>query len=280
MSAAERVRSDPRVPSAPPMPHIPTPMTVDADREVEPLRREIVAVGRRLYERGLIGGSEGNVSTRLAGGRILATPAGIPKGFLTPESLVVTDLAGRPLAGGRASSELRMHLRIYALRDDVEAVVHAHPPTATGFAIAGRPLDECVVPEVIATLGLVPIVPYGTPSTDELPERMAPWIAGHDALLLANHGAVTYAASLARAIDAMESIEQAARSLLVAHLLGRVNRLSRAEVDRLLALDAYGARVRNPGCTITDPEPLGERGDDGLRAEVARIVREALDRRA
>jgi hypothetical protein len=109
---------------------------------------------------------------------------------------------------------------------------------------------------------------------------MAPWIAGHDALLLANHGAVTYAASLARAIDAMESIEQAARSLLVAHLLGRVNRLSRAEVDRLLALDAYGARVRNPGCTITDPEPLGERGDDGLRAEVARIVREALDRRA
>ena len=196
---------------------------------------------------------------------------------MSPEELVVTDLSGRSIEGGRASSELRMHLRIYALRDDVFAVVHAHPPTATGFAIAGRPLDECVVPEVIATLGQVPIVPYGTPSTEELPDRMAPWVASHDALLLANHGAVTYAATLARAIDRMESIEQAARSLLVAHLLGRVNRLSRAEVDRLMALDPYGSMIRNPGCTVTDPEPLGDPAEELLRAEVARIVRESLD---
>lgn len=245
---------------------------------VESLRGEIVAVGRRLYERGLVGGSEGNISARLPGGRVLATPSGASKGFLTPDALVVTDLSGRELEGGRASSELRMHLRIYALRSDVAAVVHAHPPTATGFAIAGRPLDECVVPEVIATLGQVPIVPYATPSTEELPDRMTPWVATHDALLLANHGAVTYASTLARAIDRMESIEQAARSLLVAHLLGRVNRLSRSEVDRLMSLDPYGSRVRNPGCTITDPAPLGEPAEDDLRSEVARIVRESLDR--
>ena len=146
-------------------------------------------------------------------------------------------------------------------------------PTATGFAIAGRPLDECVVPEVIATLGQVPIVPYATPSTEELPERMTPWVATHDALLLANHGAVTYA-DARRAIDRMESIEQAARSLLVAHLLGRVNRLSRDEVDRLMLLDPYGSRVRNPGCTITDPVPLGERAEDdqlGGRADRSRV---------
>lgn len=275
--SAVRAEHGARVPPAGPTPHIGLPMTNDPELEGQRLRGEIVAVGRRLYERGLVGGSEGNVSARLPGGRILATPSGVPKGFLVPESLVVTDLSGRSLGGGRASSELRMHLKIYALREDVTAVVHAHPPTATGFAIAGRPLDECVVPEVIATLGLVPIVPYGTPSTDELPERMAPWIAGHDALLLANHGAVTYASTLARAIDAMESIEQAARSLLVAHLLGRVNRLSRGEVDRLMALDPYGSRVRNPGCTVTDPEPLGNRTDDGLREEVARIVRQSLE---
>ena len=244
---------------------------------VDSLRGEIVAVGRRLYERGLVGGSEGNISARLPGGRVLATPSGASKGFLTPDALVVTDLSGRELEGGRASSELRMHLRIYALRSDVGAVVHAHPPTATGFAIAGRPLDECVVPEVIATLGQVPIVPYATPSTEELPDRMSPWVATHDALLLANHGAVTYASTLARAIDRMESIEQAARSLLVAHLLGRVNRLSRGEVDRLMSLDPYGSRVRNPGCTITDPAPLGERAEEDLRSEVARIVRESLD---
>lgn len=268
-----------RVPPAVPAAHIDRPMSETRDPDpIAALRREIVAVGRRLYERGLVGGSEGNVSARLPGGRILATPSGAPKGFLTEGELVVTDQAGRPLAGGRPSSELRMHLKIYALREDAMAVVHAHPPTATGFAIAGRALDECVVPEVIATLGQVPIVPYGTPSTEELPDRMAPWIASHDALLLANHGAVTYAPTLARAIDTMESIEQAARSLLVAHLLGHVNRLSREEVDRLMALDPYGARVRNPGCTVTGTRPLGD-ADDPLRAEVARIVREALDAR-
>jgi L-fuculose-phosphate aldolase len=266
-----------RVSLAPASGHIGSPMV--ETRHADPvgrLRDEIVAVGRRLYERGLVGGSEGNVSARLPGGRVLATPSGVSKGFLTPGDLVITDLEGRALGPGRPSSELRMHLRIYALREDAMAVVHAHPPTATGFAIAGRPLDECVVPEVIATLGQVPIVPYGTPSTEELPERMTPWIANHDALLLANHGAVSYAPSLARAVDTMESIEQAARSLLVAHLLGHVNRLSREEVDRLMTLDPYGARVRNPGCTVTASEPLGETADERLRAEVSRIVRESL----
>ena len=251
---------------------------IDAETpgQTDELRREIVAVGRRLYERGLVGGSEGNISARLSGGRLLATPAGASKGFLSPEDLVVTDLAGRAGAGGRASRELRRPLNMYGLRGDRGAGGDGQPPTATGFAIAGRALDECVVPEVIATLGQVPIVPYGTPSTEELPDRMAPWVASHDALLLANHGAVTYARTLAQAIDRMESIAQAARSLLVAHLLGRVNRLSRSEVDRLMSLDPYGSMVRNPGCTITDPEPLGDPAEERLRSEVARIVGESL----
>lgn len=258
------------------------------DRQESRVRQAIVEVGRRLWSRGLVAGTEGNVSVRL-GGALIATPSGACKGFLDADDMVVTDLEGRPLAGeGRPSSELRMHLRIYRSRPDVRAVVHAHPPTATGFAIAGEGLDECVVPEVIASLGRVPIVPYGTPSTEELPDRLAPYVTSHDALLLANHGVVTFAAELARAIDLMESIEQAARSLLVARLLGRVQRLSREEVDRLLALDAYGTAVRNPGCLITDPEPLGERvyrtapptgeGDDEqLRKRIAAIVRDALD---
>lgn len=255
---------------------------------IEPVAREIVAVGSRLWRRGLVAGSEGNVSVRLEGGRLLTTPSGACKGFLEPEGLVVTDLAGRPLTEGRPSSELKMHVRIYALRNDVRAVVHAHPPTATGFAIAGEGLDECVVPEVIATLGRVPLVPYATPSTAELPDRIAPWVPTHDALLLANHGAVAYAATLARAIDVMESIEQAARSLLTARMLGRVRRLSRGEVDRLMGLDAYGVAVRNPGCTIADPDPpiaragaAGETGDEwgdaALRERISTIVQEALE---
>ncbi|MDX1622796.1 MAG: class II aldolase/adducin family protein [Gemmatimonadota bacterium] len=258
------------------------------DPGLERIRREIVAVGRRLYERGLVAGSEGNVSVRPGGGRLVTTPSGACKGFLEPADLVVTDLEGRPLEAGRPSSELKMHLEIYRRRDDVRAVVHAHPPTATGFAIAGRPLDECVVPEVIATLGMVPIVPYGTPSTAEVAERIAPYVPAHDALLLANHGAVTYGPELERAVNAMESIEQAARSLLVAHQLGEVRRLSRGEVDRLMALDPYGSGPRNPGCTITDPAPLAGRGgrseaaagspeERRLRSRIAEIVRETLD---
>lgn len=265
---------------------------------IESVKREIVSVGRRLWQRGLVAGSEGNVSVRLDGGRLVTTPSGACKGFLEPDDLVVTDLDGRPLGEGRPSSELKMHVRIYAIRDDVRAVVHAHPPTATGFAIAGEAFDECVVPEVIATLGRVPLVPYGTPSTSELPDRIAPWVPTHDALLLANHGAVTCAATLARAIDVMESLEQAARSLLSARLLGRVRRLSRDEVDRLVGLDAYGAAVRNPGCTIADPEPLGDRpggtatprpsgatggrgespdAEASLRARISAIVQETLE---
>lgn len=259
-----------------------------AHREEAEARDAIVEVGRRLWARGLVGGAEGNVSVRLDG-KLIATPSGACKGFLKPDDLVLTDLEGRLLAGaGRPSSELRMHLRIYRSRSDVRAVVHAHPPIATGFAIAGEALDECVVPEVIASLGRVPIVPYGTPSTEELPDRMAPYVASHDALLLANHGVVTFASSLTRAIDLMESIEQAARSLLTARLLGRVHRLSRDEVDRLLTLDAYGTTVRNPGCLITDPEPLAGRAyraapatneldDAELRRRIAAIVRDTLD---
>lgn len=248
-------------------------------------REEIVRVGRRLWTRGLVGGSEGNVSVRLDESRLLTTPSGACKGFLAPDDLIVTDLAGRPLAGGgRPSSELGMHLEIYRRRPDVAAIVHAHPPTATGFAIAGRALDDCVVPEVIATLGRVPIVPYGTPSTAELAERIGPWVATHDALLLANHGAVTCAPTLDRAIDVMESLEQAARSLLTAHLMGHVRQLSRDQVDRLMAVDAYGIRPRNPGCTVTAPAGPGgggpapsEADEARLRERIAAIVRDALN---
>jgi len=138
---------------------------------------------------------------------------------------------------------------------------------------------------VIATLGWVPIVPYGTPSTDELAEQLSPYVMAHDALLLANHGAVTYGKTLAVSINVMESLEQAARSLLVAHLLGNVNRLSREEVDQLMALDAYGSGVQNPGCAITDIEPLARRAypggpgpeSDEVRRGIAEIVRDTLN---
>ena len=194
----------------------------------------IVRACRRLDARGLIAGAEGNVSVRLEPGRILATPAGMVKGELTEADLVEVDDAGRVTYGvGRPSTELAMHLRIYARRPDVGAVVHAHPPTATGFAVAGEDFMAGVLPEIIFGLGPVPLVPYGAPGTPTLADRLEPFLAAHDVFLLANHGATACGPTLEIAQQRMESLEQAARILLVARQLGRVVPLPADEVARL-----------------------------------------------
>jgi L-fuculose-phosphate aldolase len=195
----------------------------------------IVRVCQRLYERGLIAGPDGNVSVRLGDGSILATPSGMSKVDVQPADLVVVQLDGTVVHGRRPpSSELRMHLRIYQLRPDVHAVVHAHPPTATGFAVAGESFVAPVLPEVILQMGEVPLVLYATPGTDALADSVAPHVrAGHDAFLLANHGATTMGPTLEIAHQRMESLEHAARIIAVARTLGRVNELSADDVPAL-----------------------------------------------
>lgn len=199
-------------------------------------REAIVLVCRRLYDRGLVAGPDGNVSVRRDDGTILVTPTGLSKVDVTPDDLVVVSLEGRVREGRRApSSELRMHLRIYQRRPDVHAVVHAHPPVATGFAVAGEAFVAPVLPEVILQLGEVPLVPYATPGSDALADAFEPYLAHHDGFLMANHGATTIAPSLATAHQRMESLEHAARILLAARALGRVNELSAADVRSLRA---------------------------------------------
>lgn len=199
-------------------------------------RAEIVRVCRRLYERGLIAGSDGNVSVRAGPDRVVATPSGMSKGELTASDLVEITLDGEPRHGTRVpSSEILMHLRIYARRPDVSAVVHAHPPTATAFAVAGEPIMDAVLPEVILQMGTVALVPYATPGTRALPDLMEPFLAGHDAFLLANHGATTVGPTLSVAHQRMESLEHAARILLGARMLGRVTTLSEENVRELRA---------------------------------------------
>jgi L-fuculose-phosphate aldolase len=198
-------------------------------------RRDLVEVGRRLYARGFISGNEGNLSVRERD-RLLVTPAGTCKGFLRPEDLVATDLDGRPRDGGRASSEILMHAAVYRRRPDAVAVVHAHPPVATGFAVAGVPLDRPVLAEPIVTLGPVPVVPFGMPSTTELADRVAAAIGSSHALLLANHGALTVGETLWRAWERMETVEQYARIMLVARLVGREKELRPEDVARLETL--------------------------------------------
>ncbi|HSQ32563.1 MAG TPA: class II aldolase/adducin family protein [Gemmatimonadaceae bacterium] len=199
-------------------------------------REAIVLVCRRLYERGLVAGPDGNVSVRRDDGTLLVTPTGLSKVDVTPDDLVVVSLQGRVREGRRApSSELGMHLRIYQRRPDVRAVVHAHPPAATAFAVAGESFVAPVLPEVILQLGEVPLVPYATPGSDALADAFEPFLAQHDGFLMANHGATTIAPSLAAAHQRMESLEHAARILLAARGLGRVNELSAADVRSLRA---------------------------------------------
>lgn len=210
-------------------------MSVPSDIVAAGIR--VVAVCRRLYDRGLIAGSDGNVSVRLDDGTLLVTPSGAAKATLDATSLVRVSIDGTALCGGRPSSELRMHLRIYDRRADVRAVVHAHPPVATGFCTSRESFLTPVLPEVILKLGEVPVVPYATPGTSALADNLDPYLtAGHQAFLLANHGATTVGATLELAHDRMETLEHAARILLVARVLGGPIELSAADVLTLRAL--------------------------------------------
>jgi L-fuculose-phosphate aldolase len=217
----------------------------------EQLRADIVEAGRRLYARAYVASNDGNISARLDEHRLITTPKSVSKGFMTPDMMVIVDLEGKKVAGDRdPSTELPMHLEVYRNRPDVNAVVHAHPPLATGFAVAGIPLTRAVLAEVITTLGSIPIAAYGTPSTAELPEAVRKYIKAHDGMLLANHGAVTCGPTVMAAYYKMETIEHFAKISLVARLLGREHLISREEVERLQGLRGfYGIPAPAPLCT-------------------------------
>jgi L-fuculose-phosphate aldolase len=199
-------------------------------------RREIVNIGRLLYERSYVVSSDGNVSVRLDDGRIVATPTMMCKGRMTEESLAVTDATGKPLTDRKPSSELQMHLLIYGERADVNAVCHAHPPHGTAFAVAGLAIDQPILSEVILTLGCVPLAGYGTPSTNEVTEAMRPLVKHHNALLMANHGAVAYGSDLWQAFDRLETLEHTARIAILSRILGGSRNLPTDAIEKLINL--------------------------------------------
>jgi L-fuculose-phosphate aldolase len=197
-------------------------------------RREIVRVGKLMYERSYVVSSDGNVSVRLDDGRIVATPTQVNKGRMTEEMLAVTDIEGKPLNDRRASSELAMHLLIYREREDVRAVCHAHPPNGSAFAVAGLAIDAPILSEVILTLGCVPLAEYGTPSTDELTDAMLPLVKNHNALLMANHGAVAYGGDVWQAFDRLETLEHTAKIAILARALGGARDLPPDSIEKLI----------------------------------------------
>lgn len=214
-------------------------------------REAICDVCHKMWQLGWVAANDGNVSVKLEDGTFLATPTGISKSFITPEKLVHIDENGEVLdglEGYKPSSEIKMHLRCYKDRDDVGAVVHAHPPTATGFAVAQLDMDRYTMIETVVAIGSVPVTPYGTPSTEEVPEAIAPYLPEHDVLLLENHGALTVGADLITAYYRMETLELYAKISLTAHLLGGEKEISEDNIHRLIDMrKKYGVTGKHPG---------------------------------
>jgi L-fuculose-phosphate aldolase len=195
---------------------------------------DIVRYAQMLHAQGFVAATDGNLSVRLDSRRVMVTPTGFSKGSLQPEDMVVVDMQGRKVSGSHnPTSEIGMHLTIYQMRADVGAVVHAHPCTATGFASAGIALDEPLCSEIVVTLGSVPLAPYATTGTAELSRSLAPFIQDHQAILMANHGVVTYGADLQQAYMRMEAVEHYAKIVLVARQLGGTKLLNSCEIERL-----------------------------------------------
>ena len=208
-------------------------------------RREICVVGRWLFERGFVPATDGNISVRLDSHRILVSPTGARKGEMDPDDMVITDSEGLKISGRLGiSSEIGMHLQIYAMRPDVQAICHAHPAISTGFAASGVALDRALLCEQVVNLGAVPLASYGTPGTPELAASIRPFVSSHDAILLANHGVVTYGPDLLSAFYRMEMTEHLARVSMVTRIIGHENLLSDTDVDVLFAARArYGVHT-------------------------------------
>lgn len=214
--------------------------------EIDILKESLLKTCRRLAERGFVAATDGNVSARLADGRLLVTPSARNKADVELEELIVVGMDGKVLEGiGRPSTEFAMHSYIFGARPDVKAVVHAHPPFATAFAAARLPLDGLVFPEVIVTLGKIPLAEYATPSTPEVVASIEPLVRECDAVMLANHGVVTCGSSLDEAYNKMEKVEHTAKIAYLVRQLGGAKELTREEVERLASVSekSYGKKI-------------------------------------
>ena len=223
-------------------------------------RREIVNIGKMLHQRGYIAACDGNLSVRLNRNEVLVTPTAMSKGAMKSADLVIVDMSGRKLKGRRElTSEIGMHLLIYRMRPDVNGIVHAHPRTATGFAAAGMALDQPLACEVVIGLGQIPLAPYGTPGTPELARTLEPLVPQYDAILMANHGVVTYGSDLQSAYMKMETVEHFAQIALVTQILGRQQLLDGEELEKLVA-----ARKKYLGITSAAPMPIHSSSGNGV----------------
>jgi len=215
-------------------------------------RNDIIEICKRIYSKGWVAANDGNVSIRIGPDTVLCTPTGMSKGYLTAGQLIKVDMDGNKLEGElEPSSEVKMHIDVYKQRKDVNSVVHAHPPYATGFAVAGIALDKCVLPEIIFSIGSIPLTKYGTPSTFEIPENVRKYLKDHNVFLLENHGALSIGPDVYRAYYRMESLELFAKISLIASQLGKVNVIDEENVKKILDIrKQWGMDSNYPGCRV------------------------------
>ncbi len=225
-------------------------------------RSDIIEICKRVHSNGWVASNDGNISIRISPNEVLCTPTGMSKGYLTPDQLVKVDMDGNKLEGAlEASSEVKIHLDVYKHKEGINSAVHAHPPYSTAYAVAGIPLDQCVIPEIIVSLGSIPLTAYGTPSTQEIPENIRKHLQDHNAFLMENHGAFAIGADVYQAYYRMESMELFAKISLLAKTLGNVNNISEDNVRKIIELrsnfikddDGYaGCRIGDKFITDTD----------------------------
>jgi L-fuculose-phosphate aldolase len=216
-------------------------------------RSDIIDICKRVHANGWVAANDGNVSIKLGPNTVICTPTGMSKGYLTSDQLIKVDMDGNKIDGEmEPSSEVKMHLDVYKSKENIGAVVHAHPPFSTGFAVAGIALDECIMPEIIISLGSIPLTRFGTPSTSEIPDNIRPYLKEHDVFLLENHGALSIGKDVYQAYYRMESLELFAKINLVARMLGNVNVIGEDNVRKMIGLrEKFGLENTNyPGCRI------------------------------
>ncbi len=214
------------------------------------VKREICEIGRRMYERNYVAANDGNISVRISDREILTTPTGVSKGFMTPEMIVCVDMDGKVISGSlKPSSELKMHLRVYRERPDVRSVVHAHPITATAFSVCGMGLDKAFMPELVVTLGVVPLADYATPGTTEVPDSITQYLKDYNAVLLAHHGALTWGKDLMEAYFRLESVEFSAQIVWKARMIGSPNQIPCEKLGELVKIrESMGIHGVVPTC--------------------------------
>ena len=255
------------------------------------IKKQICDIGRRIYNRNMVAANDGNISVKLNDNEFLCTPTGVSKGFMTPEYICKVDAEGNVIQanpGFKPSSEIKMHMRVYQKRPDVGSVVHAHPVYATSFAIAGIPLTQPIMPEAVIALGCVPIAEYGTPSTNEIPDRLEKYLPYFDAVLLESHGALTWSTDLNAAYMKMESVEFYAQLLYQSRLLGGPKEFDKETIEKLyeirrkmglpgkhpadLCLNKNGLNCHNCGGCMVAHAPEAQENDAELIANITKQV--------